>query len=97
MLPTHRMFKYFTALFFASMISASLSYAAGPGDRGRPQGPPPEAIEACADLSKGDDCSFTGRRKDEVKGTCIVMPDDDDEGLACAPEGGPPRERGRSE
>lgn len=95
MSPTYSKFKIFTALFFASMIYASLSYAQ-PGGHGRPQGPPPEAIEACADLSEGDACSFTGRRDDEVKGTCIVLPRGD-EGLVCAPEGGPPHERGRPE
>ena len=94
MSPTHSKFKIFTALFFTSMLSASLSCAAGPEGRGRPHGPPPEAIEACADLSEGDACSFTGRRDDEVKGTCIVLPRGD-EGLVCAPEGGPPHERGR--
>ena len=85
-------FKWFTALFAASMVSASVSCAAGPGDRGRPQGPPPEAIEACADLAEGDACSFTGRRNDEITGTCIAPPDGDG-GLACAPEGGPPGAR----
>ena len=84
--------KWFTALFLASMATASVSYAAGPGDRGRPQGPPPEAIQACASLSEGAVCSFTGRRNDEIKGTCIVLPDGG-EGLACAPEGGPPGAR----
>lgn len=85
--------KIFTALFFASMVSASLSCAA-PGGGGRPHGPPPEAIEACADLSEGDACSFTGRRDDVIEGTCIV-PRSEKEELACAPEGGPPGERGR--
>lgn len=94
MSSTQSQSKWFTALFFASMAAASVSCTAGPGDRGRPQGPPPEAIQACADLSEGDACSFTGRRNDLVKGTCIALPDGE-EGLACAPEGGPPGERGR--
>lgn len=89
MSPNHSKSALFTALFFASMVSASVSCAAS-GDRGRPQGPPPEAIKACADLSQGDACSFTGRRDDEIKGSCITLPNGDD-GLACAPEGGPPR------
>ena len=84
----HSKSKVFTALFFASMVSASLSCAA-PGDRGRPQGPPPEALEACTDLAEGDACRFTGRRNDEITGTCIALPGGE-EGLACAPEGGPP-------
>ena len=85
--------KVFATLFFASMVFASQSCAAS-GDRGRPHGPPPEAIEACAELSEGDACSFTGRRDDDVKGTCIVSPRGD-EGFVCAPEGGPPHERRR--
>ena len=89
-------FKCFMALLTLSMASASVSCAAGPGDRGRPQGPPPEAIQACADLAEGDPCSFTGRRNDEITGTCIALPNGG-EGLACAPEGGPPGGRGRPE
>lgn len=91
MLLTHSKSIIFTAIFIASMISASLSYAE-PGGRGRPQGPPPEAIEACSGLSEGDACSFTGRRDDVVEGTCMVSRRGD-EGLVCAPEGGPPHER----
>lgn len=79
----------FTGLFFASIVITSVSCAAS-GDRGGPKGPPPEAIKACADLAKGDACSFTGRRDDEIKGSCIALPNGDD-GLACAPEGRPPR------
>ncbi len=90
---THHKFKLLTALFFASTVSASVSCAA-PSDRGRPQGPPPEATEACAELSEGDACSFTGRRNDEITGTCMTLPNGN-EGLACAPEGGPPRESSR--
>lgn len=83
-----------TALIITSIISSSLSNA-GSGDRGRPHGPPPEAIEACAGFSEGDTCSFSGRRG-KVEGTCIVSPRDE-ETLACAPEGGPPPEGGRPE
>ena len=51
MSSTQNKSKWFTALFFASKAAASISCAAGPGDRGRPPGPPPEAIQACADPS----------------------------------------------
>ena len=95
MSPTLSKSRLFNTLFFASMVFASLSWAA-PGDRDRPQGPPPEAIEACADLAEGNACSFTGRRNDEITGTCMVSRKTD-KGLVCAPEGGPPRERGRPE
>ena len=51
MSSTQNKSKLFTALFFASKAAASISCAAGPGDRGRLPGPPPEAIQACADPS----------------------------------------------
>lgn len=87
--------KAATALFSVLLVSTSVSCAA-PGDRGRPQGPPPEAIEACSGLSEGDACSFSGRRDDVVEGLCMVSRRGD-EGLVCTPEGGPPHERGRPE
>ncbi len=87
MLATLSKSKILTAWFIAAMLSASLSYAQ-PGGHGRPQGPPPEAIEACSGLAEGDACSFSGPRGN-VEGTCIVPPRDE-ETLACAPEGGPP-------
>jgi len=94
MLSTQRKRKRAAALFFVFMTSAPWSYAEAE-DRGSPHGPPPEAIEACANLSEGDACSFSGRHG-EVEGTCIV-PRRDEEALACTPEGGPPHEKGRRE
>jgi len=82
--------KVATAFSLLLIGLVSLSCAA-PGMRDRPTGPPPEAVEACASLSEGDACSFTGRRRDNVQGTCFVPPEDE-AGLACRPEGGrPPR------
>ena len=58
--------------------------ACGKGnDRGgRPQGPPPEAIEACEGKAVGDAVSFTGRRGESLEATCqeyegqlIAVPD----------------------
>ncbi|MFK8030602.1 MAG: hypothetical protein AB8G18_10205 [Gammaproteobacteria bacterium] len=62
-------------------------------NRGKRRGPPPEAIEACSGMEEGSICSFSGRRGDEVQGSCIVIPNDS-ETVACAPEGGP-RSRSR--
>lgn len=93
---THNTFTLRMALIFASMLLTSQSYAAGSGDRGRPQGPPPEATEACAELAEGDACSFTGRRNDELKGRCITLPRGEGK-LACAPEGDRPDETGRTD
>ncbi len=55
--------------------------------RGKHRGPPPEATEACAALVAGDSCAFTGRRDDEITGTCRITRREE---LACAP---PKRDR----
>ncbi len=86
MLFPKRKSKLATAVFLFTLSVPVLSYA-DRGDRGRPQGPPPEATEACKSLSVGDACSFSGRRG-EVVGTCI-NPQGDEDILACAPKGGP--------
>lgn len=49
---------------------------------GRPEGPPPEAIEACEGRADGDECRFESPRG-EVKGTCRTPPRR--EALACVP------------
>jgi len=63
----------------------------GQGGQGRPQGPPPEAIEACQDKSVGDSVEFKGRRGESIEATCqerdgqlAAVPDN-------PPEGGAPR------
>ena len=76
-------------LSLALLLPAS-SYAFG-GGKGRPQGPPPEAIAACEGKSSGDSVEFTGRRGDTIEATC-----QEDEGQLAAvpnnpPEGGGPR------
>ncbi|WOJ97042.1 hypothetical protein R0137_00370 [Congregibacter brevis] len=63
--------------------------------QGKRRGPPPEALEACANLSEGEACAFTGRRGD-MTGICFAPPKED-AALACAPEGGPPKHRERDE
>tara|TARA_R110002049_G_scaffold222206_9_gene393819 strand:- start:6785 stop:7069 length:285 start_codon:yes stop_codon:yes gene_type:complete len=74
-------------LIIASYLSYTVANAQPGQQSGERRGPPPEALEACADQTEGAACSFTGRRG-EVSGSCIVLPSDDD-ALACAPEGGP--------
>lgn len=84
-----------TATVVLSLVLYSTLSNAQPGDRGRHQGPPAEAFEACSQLSEGEACGFTGRHG-EVAGNCIVPPRMRDETrLVCAPEGGPPRHHGR--
>lgn len=57
-------------LLLATIVSApSYSYQ----ERERPKGPPPEAIEACVDLSEGDAVSFKSRRGDVIEATCQLV------------------------
>ncbi|MFK8043798.1 hypothetical protein [Congregibacter sp.] len=83
-----------------ALASLSVNVAAQEDDgenrgQGKRRGPPPEALEACANLSEGDACAFTGRRGD-MSGVCFAPPKED-AALACAPEGGPREHRGRDE
>lgn len=59
------------------------------GQRGQAPAPPQEAVDACAGLSEGASCSFTGRRNDTINGQCFIPPTGD---LACRPDhmGEPP-------
>lgn len=86
--------RWFTTLFVASLVSALAACATGPRDRDRSRQPPPEAVDACVDLSEGDVCSFTGPRNDEIRGICTALRGDEEQ-LACVPEGGPPGKGGR--
>jgi hypothetical protein len=47
--------------------------------------PPQPAVDACADLTLDDDCSFTGARGETLSGTCQDVPGGE---LACVPAGG---------
>jgi hypothetical protein len=80
-----------TGMLAAASISLTAAAQSDDGEerqKGKRRGPPPEAIEACANQSEGEVCSFTGRRGD-MTGVCFA-PTRDDAELACAPEGGPP-------
>ena len=50
------------------------------------QGPPQEAIDACAGLREGDAVQFTTPRGDAVSGTCRQIRGQ----MVAVPEGGPP-------
>lgn len=78
-------------MFLLMIISIAMMSVANaePGKRdGKRRGPPPEAVEACANQSEGATCQFTGRRG-EVQRTCITPPNGE-QTLACAPQDGPP-------
>ena len=73
------------AMVVVTMLALMPLTAWGKGnDRGdRPQGPPPEAIEACDGKSAGDSVTFTGRQGESLSATCEEI----DGQLAAVPEG----------
>ena len=87
------MFNTFTqksiacALVLATLITVETASAQPGGDDGQRHGPPPEAIEACSNKSKGDSCGFSGRQDEALEGTCFAPPREG-KALACKPEGG---------
>lgn len=83
------------ALTALSLNAAAQSDEGENSGHGKRRGPPPEALQACADLSEGDACAFSGRRGDRT-GFCFAPPKED-AALACAPEGGPREHRARDE
>ena len=81
----------------ALIVIAYMSHqtaSAQPSEReGGRRGPPPEAFEACAEKASGDSCEMTGRKGEQLQGSCILPPEED-ETLVCAPEGGAGHGRG---
>lgn len=67
------------------LLFSSFAMAQRPPGPGR-QGPPPEAIEACASADAGESCQFSGRDGETLRGTCESGPD---ERLVCSPENAP--------
>lgn len=49
------------------------------------KGPPPEAIQACANLNENDACHFSSPRG-EASGMCVI-PSQQNSQPACLPEG----------
>ena len=56
------------------------------GDERKRRGPPQEALDACANLSEGDTCSFESQRG-TMNGECRLSPQGQPP-LACAPPRG---------
>lgn len=74
-----------------SVLAVSLIFSsASMARKGKRQGPPQQAFEACSGQTEGAACAFTGDRGD-AEGTCITPPRGE-ETLVCAPERG---QRGR--
>ena len=62
--------------------------------QGTRQGPPQEAVDACASSTQGDACSFTLQNGNTIDGSCITPPNQNV--LACAPQGMTPQQNGQS-
>ena len=56
-------------LLTLAILSPVTVYAFGGGKK-HPQGPPPEAIEACAGKTVGDSVVFTDGRGESLEATC---------------------------
>ncbi len=67
---------------WAGVAGAEQAGQAGPGG-GRPPGPPPEAVQACAGKSEGAQVSFSGRNGESFSGVCRSI----DGQLAAMPAG----------
>ena len=91
--------NFFRSMTVAMVLLCSLSMEAanaqppGGGVGGNRGGPPQAAFDACADKASGDSCQMTGRRGEELEGSCVI-PSGKDDTLVCAPEGGPGGDRG---
>ena len=72
-------------LLTTSALATARHHGEEGGQKGQRSGPPTVAIEACSDLALDDVCQFEGRRGN-VSGTC-VLPSDNEDTLACKPEG----------
>ena len=70
--------------FSLSMITIATTNAKE-GERKERRGPPPEAIEACSNLSLEDQCQFTTPRGHDLTGICF-SPNLQTKVLACKPE-----------
>jgi len=53
--------------------------------QGTRQGPPQQALAACAESTQGDACSFTMPNGNAINGSCVTPPNTNV--LACAPQG----------
>ena len=77
----------FLSLFVVLFLS-SINANAKPERRG----PPSEAIDACANKTEKEACTFISHKGHNIEGNCIVPPRNEAV-LVCAPDGGPPHHR----
>jgi hypothetical protein len=81
-----------TTVMCLTLATTTSQGVAGDRPDGR-RGPPPQAIEACANLSEGDACTFDGRNDEELTGVCFAPSEAE---LACKPEGHDRRQGGKN-
>jgi hypothetical protein len=78
--------RSFSFTLFASALTMCCTLSAQPVEgNGGPPKPPPEALEACKNLSSGQECSFSSYQGN-VKGTCWAP---EGKPLACKPKDAP--------
>jgi 4-amino-4-deoxy-L-arabinose transferase-like glycosyltransferase len=65
---------------------------AAQGVQGLRQGPPQQAVDACANSTQGAACSFNLKNGNTINGSCIIPPNSTD--LTCAPQGMNPQGQG---
>ena len=68
----------------APQLAQSQNNLPQPGQNLR-QGPPPQALDACADQTQGSACSFSLPNGNQINGSCVTPPNTTE--LACAPKG----------
>ena len=72
------------ALALNLLMAAPAGAQNQPPRNGRMSGPPPEALQACAEKAVEDACTMTPRGRQTVEGRCVSTPE---EKLACLPNG----------
>lgn len=70
-------------IMIIAMLAVSGCSTGNKGQRGKEQGPPPQAIKACEGKQVGDTVTFSGRGGESVKATCQSINGQ----LAAVPEG----------
>lgn len=66
-----RLHQLCTAIVLSSLTVSALAQSQGE-HKDHHRGPPPEAIAACAGKAIGTQCSFLGREKQQLTGTCFA-------------------------
>ncbi len=75
--------KAMVVVMLVAMMSVTACANSERGNRGKEQGPPPEAIKACEGKQEGDKVTFAGRGGESLSATCQSV----DDQLAAVPEG----------